>query len=278
MKKIFPSCRITSPFVSLVMLVMTSLTVGAAEPIETLRITTDVYCPYTCAENASERGVLVDIVAEILLAEGIQVDYRVMPWERAKHSVETGNADIVLGISKRTTSNLLINNEALFFDETVLVWRHGEGKPYSGTGALDEARIGVGAANVFDDDGELDQYLEMRAAKQDKLTMLFDAESSSAFFQMLVAGRIDMFPDNAQVIEHLVKSTSNENAVDIVETGKGNYLYLGFTQNEKGRKYSQLIDDGLNRLHASGRMTKILEKYNLNTRPKTIPLPGFSGD
>ena len=82
--------------------------VQAQEATPPLRLVSDLWCPYTCESDAAQRGILVDIVEEIFSQHGMTISYRVTPWQRAKHSVEAGQADAALGLSISHTSSLLM--------------------------------------------------------------------------------------------------------------------------------------------------------------------------
>ena len=79
----------------------------AQEATPPLRLVADLWCPYTCDSDAAQRGILVDIVEEIFSQHGMTISYQVIPWQRAKHSVEAGQADAALGLSISHTSSLL---------------------------------------------------------------------------------------------------------------------------------------------------------------------------
>ncbi len=243
---------------------------SAATHPQVIRLVSDEWCPYTCSEHATNRGLMVDIVTEIMEPQGFLIEYNVMPWSRAKNYVTNGRADVALGISKVTTDNLLVNNEALCFDETVLVWRRGEGKVYTGPEILDESVVGVSDANVFDNNGELDEYILRRTTKRNKMVTLYEGDTPELLLRMLLGRHIDVFPENRQVISHLIKSGGHEARVELSLTGKGNNLYVALSPSDRGQQYAEMIDAGILELKDSGRMQELLQKYGLDNDPAGI--------
>lgn len=258
---------------SLLLFFVLIFAVRAAEPVKTVLVVSDDWCPFSCEADSAERGILVDIVEEILAANGLLVEYQTLPWYRARHLVETGEASVALGLAEVTTSKLLRNDEPLYRDETVLIWRRGEGQRYTGPQVLENYRVGVSASNNFDSRGDLDRYLDDRRSRGTGITALFEEASTSSLILMLMSGRIDVFLADIQAISRVLEATGQLDQVDIVETGKGNNLYAGVTPSDEGREYARIIDEGISSLKASGRMIELLDKYDLNNRPDTIALP-----
>lgn len=252
---------------------------SAQETPPSLRLVSDVWCPYTCESNATQRGILVDIVEEVFSLHGITINYKVVPWERAKHDVEIGKADIALGVSLQSKSSMLKNSIPLTHDETVLIWRKGQGQPYTGPAVLDGKTIGVGYAYSFDMGGEIDQYIALRVKRRDKISSLYQNEHIEPLLKMLRSGRVDVVIEDLGAVQNLITHGGLDlledglNSLDFSATGKTNDLYLGFTPNARGRELLKLFDEGLLQLGATGKISTILKAYRNEGQVHLIPLP-----
>ena len=253
--------------------------VQAQEATAPLRLVSDLWCPYTCESDDAQRGILVDIVEEIFSQHGITISYQVIPWQRAKHSVEAGQADAALGLSKNYSGRMLSNTVPLTHDRTVLIWRKGQGQPYTGTNVLDGKKIGIGYAMMFDEGGELDQYIESRLEKHELISALYMNKHIEHLLKMLLSGRIDVIVEDLGAVQYQVSQGGLDelndglNSFDISATGKTSGLYVGFTPNAKGRESARFLDEGLLHMKDSGRLDAIVNSYRSAEQVDLIPLP-----
>jgi polar amino acid transport system substrate-binding protein len=259
------------------------------DPAE-LKLVADIWCPYTCDADAARRGILVDITAEIFQAHGFHISYQTAPWERVRDLVQSGKADIALGLSPATVNDqpnpnipfLSQNSISFMSDNTVLVWAKGRGRPYSGPQVLDGQRLGIGYSYFFDNGGELDQYLARRKKNDASVTVLFQDNILEPLIRMLLADRIDVFPEDFLAVQYLLRHNPPadldlvKGVLDISETGKGNPLFAGFASGDRGHALAQSLDQGLKALKASGRVDEIIDSYRVEDAEdffQILPLP-----
>ncbi|WP_157729877.1 transporter substrate-binding domain-containing protein [Bacterioplanes sanyensis] len=79
---------------SSVMLMLLLPIVAAAQ---TLSIRSDTWYPMNGDPQADKPGFMIEIAKAIFEPQGITIDYRLMPWERALSEVRAGRIDCVVG-------------------------------------------------------------------------------------------------------------------------------------------------------------------------------------
>ncbi|MBF0239723.1 MAG: transporter substrate-binding domain-containing protein [SAR324 cluster bacterium] len=83
-------------FVILVTLFLMFLNHAVADS-KTISIGADVWHPYNGVAKSSELGFMIDIAVEVFKEKGYTVDYKNLPWNRAKDECRKGNIDAVVG-------------------------------------------------------------------------------------------------------------------------------------------------------------------------------------
>jgi hypothetical protein len=59
----------------------------------------DLWCLFNCDAGDDDKGIYVKIIEEALKTVGLEVECKVLPWNRALRSVRNGKTDIILCIS-----------------------------------------------------------------------------------------------------------------------------------------------------------------------------------
>ena len=232
--------------------------------VGTFLITSDYWCPYTCDPKSSRPGFLVELAREIFEARGETVIYEALPLNRSYLQTEQGISSISLGVVQSDTRTLIYSKEVLATDNTVLVMRkNAEALAYTAPSVLDDLVIGVGAEYVYDNSGQLDQYLAERREKRDRIIEIFSETPLESLFPMLMSGRINVFPENEDVVRYVASRKDLMDDIVIIQTGLGNLLYGGFTPTEVGARNLAIFDEGVRRLRASGRLQQIRSLYGL---------------
>jgi len=226
-------------------------------------ITADFWCPYTCAEHADKQGFAVDIAKEIFEGLGENVVYKVLPFYRAYSQIETGKYQMAVALVEDDDRLLLFSEEILALDRTALVMRKTNNVPYTGPGMLDGLKVGAASEYTYDDGGELDQYLDVRRAKHDHIFEVYSETPMKSLLPMLLSGRIDVFPENIDVVRHVATREGVIDEITIIDTGLGIELRAGFPRTEEGAANMAKFDEAMRRMRASGRFDEIMSAYAL---------------
>lgn len=245
---------------------------------DTLSITAEIWCPYACEPESERPGILVEIVREIFAREGIAVDYTLLPWRRAIVETERGGFDGILGVVEGNRGSLLLDEAGLGVDETVVVLRKDTDFHFAGPQSLDSLRLGVIANYTYDNNGELDRYLQKRLAAQDRMVTIYRDEPIKSLINMLSGNRIDAFLENRQVTNYESNRLNFKDQIAITSTGLGDTIHVGFTPDSAGKRNLDIYNRGFARLLKSGRVGEIFKRYGLEEIPATIKIPSDEQD
>lgn len=252
----------------LLYLLVSGISYAATDPNVLPIVAAGIWCPYACKADAPQQGYLVDLMEEVFGHQGRTIKYETLPWARAFSQTEKGITKAALGVVSGDYGNLLPNQEVLAWDRTALMMRKGEGRRFLGPETLDGLRIGMIADFTYDDGGPIDTYLAERLANHDNIIALNMDEPLPKLLEMLVHGRVDVVLENSDVLAYTAKQSSLQDQVDIVPTEHGDSIHIAFTPNEEGLHNLQILDEGVRRLRANGRLQEIKGLYGLNdSRP-----------
>lgn len=240
---------------------------GEATAPEPLVVAADRWCPYNCEPGSSRPGYLVEVLREVFEPSGMKVIYRVMPWKRAVFETELGRIDGALGAVAGDRGRNLIGTEGLGTNATVIVVRRGEAFRYTGPHSLDNRAVGVVADYSYDSNGSLDRYLQQRHESDRSIYVVRQDAPLRSLFAMLERGRIDAFPENRYVARYAIGRMGLLDSVALVETGRGDAVYVAFSPNARGRRLVDQLDAGVRRLRASGRLAEIMARYGIRVVP-----------
>lgn len=234
---------------------------------ETMVVAADRWCPYNCEPGSDQPGYLIEVLREVFEPHGVTVEYRVMPWKRAVLETELGRIDGALGAVAGDRGRNLIGDEGLGINATVIVVRRGEAFDYSGPVSLNGRTLGIVADYSYDSGGGLDRYLKQRRAAGDALYVVRQDDPLRSLFAMLARGRIDAFPENRYVARYAMGNMGLLDSVSLIETGRGDAVYVAFSPNDRGRRFVAELDAGIRRLRASGRLAEIMASYGIRVVP-----------
>lgn len=229
-----------------------------------LRIGADPWCPYNCASSDKNKGYLVDIAVQVYESQGYKVVYGNLPWRRAFLEINTNHLDAVIGVVEGNKENLLLNKMPLGIDETVIVVRKNEMFTYSGPQSLQSKQIGVITNYTYDNNGELDTFLnQLKSSNPSSINVLFHEDALNSLYFMLLDKRIDLFLENRVIARYTAQQQGLLNKVDFIDTSASDNIYFGFKNNEKGRALANMLDEGIKKMMANGQLDELKLLYGL---------------
>lgn len=176
-----------------------------------LRMAGDDYCPYTCDPAArGERGLLVDILENLLARKGWRVEYTYLPWKRLQKDFKDGQIDLVMGggeLGDSLPSQTPISaGPACFVVAKNSAWTFN--KRFDEESSLLEGRLGAVAGYGYPPD--LSNYLTQHQ-HDGKVEVLSNQEGVAHNLLKLNAKRIDYFIEVRSVLKYfLVALTLND--------------------------------------------------------------------
>jgi polar amino acid transport system substrate-binding protein len=238
------------------------LTAGAAGA-ETVVLRGDEWCPYTCAPGSERPGYAIEIAREVFGEAGLEVDYDTLTWGRSLRLAAAGSIDGVVGATADEVPGFRLTALPIGRARDGFVTRTGQGFRYDGTRSLDG--LALGAIAGYDYGEALNAYIEAHGDDPTLVQVVHGDAAVDQNIEKLLAGRIDVFIEDVNVIAERVAVLGLEEALEVVPTAETFDLYIAFSPaGEQSARYVQLLDEGLVRLRSSGRLDRILSRYGLD--------------
>ncbi|GGY57705.1 amino acid ABC transporter substrate-binding protein [Bacterioplanes sanyensis] len=246
------------PIVALLALQI-SLTASA----ETLTIRADDWFPMNGDPASDKPGYMIELAQAVFEPHGINVDYQLMPWERALYEVRRGKIDCVVGAYKEDAPDLAFPEQSWGLDSVHFFIARDDSWRFNGELAqLLERRTGMisgyGYGEVFD-----------AFAEQHKDQAFFFVSGDGALdknIKKLLAGRIDTLVESEFVLGAKAKEMGvSGQLISAGQLTEATPMYIACTpDSDKTARYMQLVNDAMPQLKSSGKLQAILDNYGLN--------------
>ena len=229
---------------------------------ESLIVVSDQWCPFNCGPDDVREGYAVDILRAIFEPAGIEVDYRVIGWERAVEEVRRGRAGAVIGAVRSEAEGFVFPKEEIGIDFFAFFVREGDPWRYRGP----ESLIGrhVGAPAGYSLVPAIEKFYQAHKTEID-LYRAGREEPTRHNLNLLMEGRLDVVADDAQVVCYLAHSMNLSESIEYAGyDGDHVKLYVAFSPvRPESLRYKALFDKGVGALRESGRLGALLSRYGL---------------
>lgn len=233
---------------------------------DTVRLEADPWCPHTCAAGPHP-GYMVDIAREALALAGHRVEYRTVPWTRAKQDVRDGKADGAVGFLLAEAEGYGVHKVPLGRQGNAVVVRADDPFVFSGLESL-RGRI-IGSIQEYSYSTAIDGWLATHRAQ---VHALGGEDALERNLKKLLAGRVDVVVEDEAVLRG--KLGGGVDRVRIAGHMAGGDLFIAFTPaSARGEAFANALDAGIVQLRASGRLAQILAAYGLTDWAAPMP-PG----
>ncbi|MCG9728343.1 transporter substrate-binding domain-containing protein [Shewanella sp. Isolate13] len=224
---------------------------------EQIVVASDIWCPYICTDNS---GYVVELTQQAFASVDVEVKFESIPFQRALTLTSQHKLDAVLAVTAEHIAAFSLSNNHMvigqytndFYTPANSHWQ------YSDLESLDNKLI---ATILGYDYGEsLNRYLEnsqshIRTSGEKPLkTNLYLATKE----------RIDLLIGNRYVIDYTAKQYGySENIRFAGSENESTALYVGFSNDDKGRSFATKFAQGIENLKQSGEYQVILDKYQI---------------
>lgn len=194
-----------------------------------LKVCYDQWPPMTIfpSEESAERGVVIDMLAQIYTAQGYQLKYYEVPLARGLDMVAEGHCDMLPEylFTQNSANGFVYASEATFAYPTAFVVRKDETWRYEGVESIKSKRIATGPGwdyssmsvdyQQYIDAPENANYVEVIAGEDDVVERIF---------RMIKDNRIDLYADNELVLQHVLNRLELADELKIVSPGLAHKL------------------------------------------------------
>lgn len=230
---------------------------------ETLSFRSDYYCPFVCDPQSTLPGYAVEVLQSIFQKEGIQIDVKLIDWARSIQETRNNISQGIIGSSKKEAHDLVFPVKTIGRKRPAFFTRRNSDWLLDDPTNVVNSKVGV--INGYYYGEELDRFVKMR---HPSFKPFVGDRPLSQILQMLASGQLDVFIENATIIDHL-KKNKNPLLKDIKQVGWASSteidLYVAFSpKNPKAKTYSHLFSKGIEELRHTGELQKILSKYDID--------------
>ena len=166
-----------------------------------LTLATTTWCPYTCASDSYEHGIIGEYVTQLLTQANVDVKIASYPWSRAIALANSQQVDGLLTATPVEAPDLLFSSHPIssyqvcFYSHANSEWEYRLPLKFSGK------RLGIIQDYGY---GEpLDSYLQSHGNSAEIITISGN-NGLERLVHMLVEERLDVLPEDKTVIENLL--------------------------------------------------------------------------
>lgn len=247
------------------LLVVLALSISDAKA-KTLVLAADLWCPYNCEPNTDRPGFMVEIARTVFARQGIDVDYRLMPWSRAVQRTSEGEFDAIIGATLNDAPTFIFPELEQGRMRTGLWAMPGTQWRYQGLLSLSQVVLGVSAGYSYG--SEIDAYVA-DPRNQNYIHVLFGTKPLAQGLRMLRASRIDVMVEDESVFRYHVEQQADSSRyikVGVIDNpAADSSVYIAFSPaRPESAKLAAMLSKGVADLRASGALLPILQRYGLN--------------
>ncbi|MDI9244177.1 transporter substrate-binding domain-containing protein [Marinobacter sp. CHS3-4] len=227
---------------------------------DTITIRADSWYPMNGDPGSEKPGYMIELARAVFEPAGHEVDYGVMPWERAVRSVRSGEFDCVVGAYKEDAPDFIFPEESWGHDETHLWVTPSNDWRYNGVQSLDGVTVGMIGGYAYA--GDFDAYFE---ANPEQAQFVYANNALEQNIKKVVGGRIDATAESPSVMRAKLKDMGMQGKLTSAGAlAEAVPMYIACSPaNDRSKAYADLVDSGTRELRKSGKMKALLDRYGL---------------
>jgi polar amino acid transport system substrate-binding protein len=223
-------------------------------------IAADLWCPYNCEPASSAPGYMVEIVIESfrLLGSGEKVIYKKLPWTRAIKDAKNGKIQGIIGAVATESKGLHMPKSELGQTTAHYFTNSKNNYEYKSLASIKNNRHRIGLIQDYGYSKEVDRFFK---SNPKRVYYAFGEDALPILIKRLQKNNLHAIIEDQYVFWYKVKlmGLKKKNFKSIGTIVKGTKLYTSFNN----KKHAEIVSKGVDLLRESGRLKKILAKYNL---------------
>ncbi len=231
-----------------------------ASAAETITIRSDVWAPYNTQPGSDHPGITIELITEIYAAQGIAVDYQIMPWARAIQGCKAGEIDSIVGATGLEFPGIVVPAQPLAIGTCMLIGLADQPWRYQDLASLD--RVKVSYPRGYNYATDVDEYL--RANAKGNVTEIGGEEPLTQAVAMLERRRVDAYVEDELVFFSALPVERRAAFRTLGALTKPIPMYLCFSPAKpSAQRWAALLDAGLIEAKRTGRYAAILARYGI---------------
>jgi polar amino acid transport system substrate-binding protein len=253
--------------IALIFLICTLASVNnASAERKTLVLAADYWCPYNCMPDDKNPGYLIELVKRALYIYGVDIEYRMMPWNVALMKMEDGEIDGLIGISDTRGKDLVTTGLPLEKSVTSTFSRADTEWVYDGLDSLRGKKISIIMDYAIDE--SISHYVSINYPKDPGAFIIEDGDLAVIeAINDLIEGKSDVYIEDRRVVKHYLKENGKEK--DVRDSGKVDNvdlpIYVAFSKKIPNiKEYIKNLEEGIASLKATGEYEELRDKYHMD--------------
>jgi len=230
----------------------------------TITIVSTVNCPYTCADDAADKGFLVDMVSYVFEKSGYDVVYTTLASHKeALAAVKEGKFNLMIGADSKKDKGLIYMKKPLGYTYNVIAVPKYSKWKYTSVKSFDKLRLA--AIQELDYDQEIGEYIRKYKYDSAKVQMKSGHLARKQNLKGLRFEKVDALIDDRVALRYFYFKIKKPFAFKIAHTAQSNPIEIAFSpRTYRSKKYKELLYKGLRRLERSQTLKEIMQVYGLS--------------
>ncbi len=225
---------------------------GDEENITSISIATPAWKNQTHQDGS---GLFFDIVRAVYAPLGMTLEYRIVPWKRAVHLVESREVDAMLCVLQ--DSQFLIPQYPLFIDYTAVLFKKQRIPEWKGLETLDGKTAAWPRGYNYHTQPQM----------QDITVEFYEVNHLYQGVAMLSNDRVDFYIDALIDLAPYIREHDIDMRAYQLEIPYGKNAYIGFARTKRSEKLIHLYDARIPELSRSGELEALFNKWRVRFEP-----------
>ncbi len=222
----------------------------------------DVWCPYNCTVGARNPGLAVEIAQQIFGDAGYGVKYQPVNWARCVEDSRAGRFAGIIGAIPIDAPDFIFPATPIAFSGDGYAVKKGDHFRFKDATSLDGRVLGV--IRNYNYMGIIGAYINAHRNDPNRIEFVSGDDALAKNLAKLLAGRIDVVLDDKNVLANAMADLGLQDRVTLTAGPNTTPIFIAFSPTAPhGRDLAAILDAGMARLRASGRLTGILAKYHI---------------
>ncbi len=231
---------------------------------ETLSIRADYWYPMNGEPNNDKPGYMIELATKIFNKKGIDIDYQLMPWNRAVKQTRKGDFDCVVGTYKEDTPDFVFPKNNWGWDKPQLYIHKNDNWTFNNNyKSLLNRRVGLITGYAYQHN--FDEFALHN--KGIHFQYISGDHALEVNINKILAERIDTLIESESVLQATLAKMNLAHELKAVGSITAPIkMYMACSPNKpSSQKYVDIIDAAMPALIKSGELTKIMKKYGLQS-------------
>ncbi|WP_129586518.1 substrate-binding periplasmic protein [Pseudodesulfovibrio hydrargyri] len=240
------------------------LALAAAGPVaaqERVVVVSDTWMPYNGAPGSAREGYAVEMLRAVFERRGFAVEYRRLPRKRAVSDVRSGQADILIGVTRDELPDFVFPETSLGQSE-LCFFTLDPGWRFTGPESLSGVVTGYVQGHDYPR-----WFLDDVRRHPERFHGLHGEDASVRLLAMLAEGRVQAIPGSRAVIGYYAQRADLLDRVLLAGCSKADAreLFFGLSpaNTDRSRILADILDKGMYTLRNTGQLNHLLIKYGL---------------